>query len=50
LLAEVPMTLQAIADAYGVTRERARQIEERIKQKLKLFFEQEGVKVEDHIG
>lgn len=48
LLAEVPLTLQAIADQYGISRERARQIEERIKEKLKSFFEKEGVKVEDH--
>jgi RNA polymerase sigma-32 factor len=49
LLAEVPLTLQAIADEYGVSRERARQLEERIKEKLKAFFEKEGIKVEDHL-
>lgn len=49
LLSEVPLTLQAIADQYGISRERARQIEERIKDKLKGFFEKEGVKVEDHL-
>ncbi len=49
LLAEVPLTLQAIADQYGISRERARQIEERIKQKLKLFFQKEGLQVEEHI-
>jgi RNA polymerase sigma-32 factor len=48
LLSEVPLTLQAIADQYGISRERARQIEERIKTKLKEFFKKEGVKVEDH--
>lgn len=50
LLAEMPRTLQAIADEYGISRERARQIEERIKQKLKGFFEASGVKVEDHLS
>ncbi len=49
LLSEVPLTLQAIADQYGISRERARQLEERIKAKLKTFFEKEGVKVEDHL-
>ncbi len=49
LIAEVPLTLQALADQYGISRERARQIEERIKEKLKQFFESEGVRVEDHL-
>jgi len=43
LLAEVPETLQAIADEYGITRERVRQIEERIKEKLKKYFEEHGI-------
>ncbi|HCU24328.1 MAG TPA: RNA polymerase subunit sigma-70 [Deltaproteobacteria bacterium] len=50
LVAEVPLTLQAIADEYGISRERARQIEERIKEKLKTFFESSGVQVEEHLG
>ena len=50
LLSEVPLTLQAIADEYGISRERARQIEERIKSKLKTFFKQEGVNVEEHLA
>ncbi|MFO1462142.1 MAG: RNA polymerase factor sigma-32 [bacterium] len=49
LLSEMPRTLQAIADEYGISRERARQIEERIKAKLKGFFEKAGIRVEDHI-
>jgi len=49
LLSEMPRTLQGIADEYGISRERARQIEERIKEKLKAFFEKEGVHVEDHL-
>ncbi len=43
LMSEVPLTLQQIADEYGISRERARQIEERIKHRLKDFFEKEGV-------
>ena len=49
LLAEVPLTLQAIADQYGISRERARQIEEKIKKNLKNYFEQEGLHLEEHI-
>lgn len=48
LLTEVPKTLQEIADEYGITRERVRQIEERIKEKLKKYFEESGFKREDH--
>ncbi|MBS1984732.1 MAG: sigma-70 family RNA polymerase sigma factor, partial [Bdellovibrionales bacterium] len=38
LMSESPRTLQEIGEAYGVTKERARQIEERIKKKLKDFL------------
>lgn len=38
LLSEVPISLQAIADEYGVSRERIRQIEERLVQKLKVYM------------
>ena len=31
LLAEQPLTLQEIGDKYGISRERVRQIEERLK-------------------
>ena len=47
LLSEVPETLQTIADEYGITRERVRQIEERIKEKLKKYFEEHGVNPEN---
>lgn len=40
LLAENPKTLVEIGDAYGVTKERARQLEERIKKKLRDFLAQ----------
>jgi RNA polymerase sigma-32 factor len=38
LLAEEPKTLQEIADVYGLTRERARQIEARMIEKLREFL------------
>jgi RNA polymerase sigma-32 factor len=38
LLAEVPASLQSIADEYGVSRERIRQIEERLLSNLKVYM------------
>jgi RNA polymerase sigma-32 factor len=38
LMAEEPLTLQEIGDRYGISRERVRQIEERIKKKLKAYL------------
>ena len=38
LLEEVPPSLQSIADQYGVTRERIRQIEERLVKNLKVYM------------
>lgn len=38
LLSEVPASLQAIADQYGVSRERIRQIEERLINNLKVYM------------
>jgi len=40
LLTENPMTLQEIGDHFGLTRERVRQIENRIIKKLREFFRQ----------
>ncbi len=40
LLAEAPLSLQAIADQYGVTRERIRQIEERLIHSLRVYMSQ----------
>ena len=40
LISETPLTLQEIGDKYGVTKERARQIEEQIKAKLKEFVKE----------
>lgn len=41
LLSENPITLQSIADKYNISKERARQLEERIKKNLKSFLSPE---------
>ena len=41
LLGEEPMTLQEIGDKFGISRERVRQIESRLKKKLKAYLEEE---------
>ncbi|UCD84162.1 MAG: RNA polymerase factor sigma-32 [Deltaproteobacteria bacterium] len=41
LLAEVPVTLQEIADRYGISKEWARQLEDRIIKKLRTFLQGE---------
>jgi RNA polymerase sigma-32 factor len=46
LLAELPRTLSDIADEYGITKERVRQIEARLIDKLKAFFKEKGIEVE----
>ncbi len=38
LLSEEPKTLQEVADLYGLTRERARQIETKVIEKLRVFM------------
>lgn len=43
LLAEAPLTLQEIADEYGISKERARQIEARIIEKLKGYMKEAGI-------
>jgi RNA polymerase sigma-32 factor len=47
LLAEKPLTLQEIGDQYGISRERVRQIEERLKKRLKKFLETELKGIEE---
>lgn len=46
LMAEKPLTLQEIGDRYGITRERARQIEAKIMKNLKDFVRKKGTLVE----
>jgi RNA polymerase sigma-32 factor len=41
LTADEPMTLQQIGDRYGITRERARQIEARLVRELKAWIQEE---------
>lgn len=41
LLTDEPMTLQEIGDQFGISRERIRQIESRLKKKLKAYLEEE---------
>ncbi len=41
LLAERSLTLQEVGDKYGITRERVRQIEERLIKKIRAFLEKE---------
>ena len=48
ILTEQPATLQEIGDHYGITRERARQIEERLLRKIKAFLETEIPGIEDY--
>ncbi len=41
LLTDEPMTLQEIGDQFGISRERIRQIESRLKKKLRAYLEEE---------
>ena len=41
LLNDEPLTLQTIADQFGISRERVRQIEANLLGKMRIFFEQE---------
>lgn len=50
LLNEQPLTLREIGEKYGISRERVRQIEERVKKKLKTFLKKELKDVTDVIG
>jgi RNA polymerase sigma-32 factor len=49
LMAEEPLTLQDIGDRYGISRERVRQIEERIKKKLKAYLLAEMPDLQDAV-
>ena len=50
LMAEEPLTLQEIGDQYAISRERVRQLEERVKKKLKAYLLAECQDVEDVVG
>jgi RNA polymerase sigma-32 factor len=49
LLAEQPLTLQEIGDKYGISRERVRQIEERLKKRLRAYLQGEMKDLQDGI-
>jgi len=40
ILSENPLTLQSIGDKYGITKERVRQIEDRLKSKIRRYMEE----------
>lgn len=50
LLTEDPVTLREIGEKYGISRERVRQIEERVKKKLKTYLNKELKDVTDFAG
>ena len=50
LLNEDPVTLREIGEKYGISRERVRQIEERVKKKLKTFLSKEMSDLKDVTG
>ncbi len=41
LLADEPVTLQEIGDRYGISRERVRQLEKRLQDKLRVYLKHE---------
>jgi len=47
IMADKPQTLRELGDRYGVSRERIRQIQERIKKKLKGWLEEEIPNIEE---
>ena len=47
LLAETPVTLQEIGEEFGISRERVRQLEERLKKTLMVFLRKEMPDLED---
>ncbi len=49
LLNEEPLTLREIGERYGISRERVRQIEERLKKKLKHYLSKEFKDIKDTV-
>jgi len=49
LLSDEPQTLQTIADQFGISRERVRQIESNLLKKLKKHFEKEMPDIQDFL-
>jgi RNA polymerase sigma-32 factor len=47
LMAETPMTLQTVGDELHISRERARQIEKRVLQKLKIYLKEQFPDMDD---
>ena len=50
LVNEEPLTLREIGEKYGISRERVRQIEERVKRKLKTYLKNELKDVTELVG
>lgn len=50
LLTEEPLTLREIGEKYGISRERVRQIEERVKKKLRLYLGKEFKEIKDSVA
>jgi RNA polymerase sigma-32 factor len=50
LMNEEPLTLREIGEKYGISRERVRQIEERVKKKLKAYLSKELKDIKDIIA
>jgi len=50
LLAEHPLTLQEIGERFGISRERVRQIETRLKRKLKEFIKSQASDIDQAAG
>jgi len=48
LMSEKPETLQSIGERYGITRERTRQLEAKIIEKLKNFLQKDGTDLSDY--
>ena len=50
LLSDEPRTLQDIADIFGISRERVRQIEVNLLKKMKKYLEQEVPDIKNFFG